>query len=61
MAEERAILLATACGAADKATHRVSTLEGELVAARLARDVVEEKFLSLSAKVATTERQRVAA
>jgi hypothetical protein len=56
MAQERVVLLATTHGETDEAVQRVSALEGELVAARRARDATEEKFLRLSAKVATAER-----
>jgi hypothetical protein len=60
MALERAALLATTHGEADQATQRVSTFEGELVATRRARDVAEEKFLSLSSNAdATVRRQEV--
>jgi hypothetical protein len=46
MAQERAILLATVCGVADKAAQRVSILEGGLVVTRQAQDAAEGKFPS---------------
>jgi hypothetical protein len=39
---------------------RVSILEGELMAARRARDVAEEKISHLVAMVVTAEWQRIA-
>jgi hypothetical protein len=59
MAQERAILLATVHGEVDKVAQTVSALVFELVAARRARDVAEEKIPNLAAKVATAEWQRV--
>jgi hypothetical protein len=56
MAQERAVLLATARGKADVAARRSSILEGKLMAVRRARDAAEEKLTSLAAKVATTNR-----
>jgi hypothetical protein len=55
MAQERAVLLATARGEVDEAAERVSTLLGELMAACRAQDAAEEKFLSLLAKSAMAE------
>jgi hypothetical protein len=40
--------------------HRVSTLEGELVAAWRARDVAEEKILCLAEKTAAAEHRQIA-
>jgi hypothetical protein len=48
MAQERAILLAA---------QRVSILEGELMAARQARDTAIEKLTSLAAKVAAADQR----
>jgi hypothetical protein len=60
MARERVVLLATIGGEADKVAQRVSILEGELMAARRARDVAEEKISHLVAMVVTAEWQRIA-
>jgi hypothetical protein len=49
------VLLAATRGEAVEVTQRVSILGDELVAARRAQDAVEEKILSLTAKVATTD------
>jgi hypothetical protein len=56
----RAILLETAHGEASEEAQRVFALEGELMAAHRARDVVEEKILGLAAKTAAVKRQWVA-
>ena len=61
MAQERAAVLVIAHSEVSEAAQRVSTLEGELVAMRRARDTVEEKILSLVAKTAAAERRWVAA
>jgi hypothetical protein len=47
VAQERDVLLASACVEADEAVQRVSLLEGELVAVRRAQDTTEEKLSSL--------------
>jgi hypothetical protein len=47
--------LAIAHDKVDEAAQRISTLDGELVAMRRARDEVEEKFSSLSAKATVVE------
>jgi hypothetical protein len=57
MAQEQAILLATACDEAVEAAQMVSILEYKLMATRQARDVAEEKLLSLMAHVAVTDHQ----
>jgi hypothetical protein len=43
----------------DKAAWRASILEGELMVAHQGWDVVEEKLLSLAAKLAATDQQWV--
>jgi hypothetical protein len=55
MAQEKTVLLAATHGEAVEVTQRVSILGDELMAARRAQDAVEEKILSLTAKVATTD------
>jgi hypothetical protein len=59
IAHERAILLATAHEANNKAAQRVSSLEDELVAVHRARGMAEEKLPSLAAKVAVADQQQV--
>jgi hypothetical protein len=56
MAQERAVLLATAHGEADKVARMVSFLEGELVATRQSQDVAEEKLPSMADKVAIDDQ-----
>jgi hypothetical protein len=56
MAHERVVLLPTARGEANEVAQRVSSLESELVAARRAQDVVEEKIPSLAAKTVAAKR-----
>jgi hypothetical protein len=51
MAQGRFVMLATACGEVSEVSQRVSALEGEIVAARRARDAAEEKILSLADKM----------
>jgi hypothetical protein len=55
------VLLATAHGEGIEVTQRVSVLGDELVAARWALDVDEEKVLSLAAKAAIADQRRKAA
>jgi DNA/RNA endonuclease YhcR with UshA esterase domain len=61
MTREKAVLLATVNGEVVEVTGRVSTLGDELVTVRRARDVAEEKVLSLAAETAMTDRQWEAA
>jgi hypothetical protein len=61
MTREKAVLLATVNGEVVEVTGRVSTLGDELVTVHRARDVAEEKVLSLAAKTAMTDRQWEAA
>jgi hypothetical protein len=52
MAQEKAVLLATAHDEVAGTTQRVSILGEQLATARWAKDVAEEKISSLAAKVA---------
>jgi ABC-type phosphate transport system ATPase subunit len=58
MAQEKAVLLATARGEMDEVAQSASILEDELVVARWARDATEEKIRSLAAKVVAANQQR---
>jgi hypothetical protein len=60
MAQERAVLLATAHGEVEEAAQRVSALKGKLVATRQARHAVKEKLPNLAAKAATIDWRWVA-
>jgi hypothetical protein len=60
LAQERAVPLAATLGEMNEVAWRASALEGELVAARRARDMAEEKLPSLATKAATIDQQRVA-
>jgi chromosome segregation ATPase len=57
MAREKIVLLATTRGEVAEATQRVSILGDELMAARRAWDVAEEKISSLMTKAATTDQR----
>jgi hypothetical protein len=61
LAQDRAVLLATTHVEVDEVAQRVSFLEGELVAACPAWDVVKEKLPSLAAKASAVDRRWVAA
>jgi Flp pilus assembly secretin CpaC len=60
MAQQRVVLLATACGEANEVAQGVSILEDELVTTRWAQDVAKEEFPGLAAKAAAADRRRVA-
>jgi type IV secretory pathway TrbL component len=60
MDQERVVLLVTTPGEVSEAAQRVSTLEGDLVATRWARDAAKEKILSMAKKTVVAERRRVA-
>jgi ribosomal 50S subunit-recycling heat shock protein len=60
-ARENATLQVTINGEAVKATQSVSTLGDKLVTVRRARDVAEEKVLSLEAETVAADRRREAA
>jgi hypothetical protein len=53
---ESVALLDSARGVADEAAHKVTLIEGELLAARQARDTVEVKLLGFVNRAATTDR-----
>jgi hypothetical protein len=58
MAQDKTILLMATHGEAAEMTQRVSTLEDALVATHQAWDAVEEKILSLAAKVTAVDQWR---